>query len=63
MTTAKAIVAAVVAALAAFVASVQGTENVDSLGWVGWLVIVLSAVVAGGVTYLVPNAPAGARRA
>ena len=51
----KAWVAAVAAAIASFLATVQGRTDLGNMGAVDWLIVVLSAVVAGLVTYSVPN--------
>jgi hypothetical protein len=55
----KAWIAALIAALASVVATVQGRTDLDTMKPVDWLIVVLSAVVAGGTVYLVPNKPSG----
>lgn len=59
MTANKAWVAALIAALAAVVATIQGRTDLDTMKPVDWLIVVLSAVVAGGSVYTVPNKPSG----
>ncbi len=56
----KAIVAAVITGLSALVASLNATPDTGSLHVVDWVIIILSAVVAGGVVWRAPNAPTGA---
>lgn len=55
----KAWVAALIAALASFVATVQGRTDIDTMKPVDWIIVVLSALVAGGTVYTVPNKPSG----
>lgn len=55
----KAWVAALIAALASVVATVQGRTDLDTMKPVDWVIVVLSAVVAGGTVYMVPNQPSG----
>lgn len=51
----KALAAAVVAGLTSFIAAVQASPDLSSMGVADWLIIVASAVVAGGTVYMVPN--------
>jgi hypothetical protein len=59
----KAIVAAILTGLSAILLDLQGRETLEGMGVKEWLIVLLSAIVAGGVTYVVPNPPkAGPRR-
>ena len=57
MTANKAIISAVTAALATLVATLQGRTDLDTMKPIDWIIVVLSALVAGAATYVVPNRP------
>ena len=62
MTAHKAVVAGIIAFLGSLLATVQGRTDLGTMGFADWLVVILTAAVAGGATYIVPNRPKGGVR-
>lgn len=55
MSATKAWVAAAVATLASLVATLQGRTDLDTMRAVDWLIVLASALAAGGTVWAAPN--------